>query len=307
MSAVKFLFAILPLVLAAPAFPAVPAIPAMTQRPEAALRIEEGSVAHQMVAVGRDVVIAGEALSDVAAMDGSVDVSGRVTGDIIVLRGDVRLAPTARVGGDVFVVGGTIRAARGAHTDGRMVSYPNASSAWLTLLEGPSIGLGFASRLVLGAKLALLASWAALVLLFFAASGRQVMETADGVRREPFRSFFVGLTGVVSLLLTGLFFSAFARGVIGVPLLVLLVLLGMVLKLWGMVAVFYALGDWVCRNLLKRRFRPLNAATVGLLVLGFIKFLPWFGVMAWTAATLIGVGAALSTKFGRREPWFEMA
>jgi len=93
---------------------------------------------------------------------------------------------------------------------------------------------------VLGAKLALLAAWAALVLLFFAASGRQVMETGDGVRREPFRSFFVGLTGVVCLLLTGLFFSAFAGGVIGVPLLVLVVLLAMVLKLWGMVAVFYA-------------------------------------------------------------------
>jgi hypothetical protein len=301
MSAVKFLIPALLLSLA------VPAIAQDSQRPEAALRIEEGSVAHQMVAVGRDLVIAGEALSDVAALDGSVDVSGRVTGDIVVLRGNVRLAPTARVSGDVFVVGGTIRAARGAQTGGRMVSYPNASSAWLTLLEGPSIGLGFASRLVLGAKLALLASWAALLLLFFAASGRQVMETADGVRREPFRSFFVGLTGIVCLLLTGLFFSAFARGIIGVPLLVLVVLLAMVLKLWGMVAVFYALGDWLCRNLLKRRFRPLNAATVGLLVLGAIKFLPWFGVLAWTAATLIGVGAALSTKFGRREPWFEMA
>jgi hypothetical protein len=188
-----------------------------------------------------------------------------------------------------------------------MVSYPNASNAWLTLLEGPSIGLGFASRLVLGAKLALLASWAALLLLFFAASGRQVLETADGVRREPFRSFFVGLTGLVSLILTGLFFSIFARGLIGVPLIVLLALLAMVLKLWGMVAVFYALGDWVCRHLLRRRFRPLNAATVGLLVLGLIKFLPWFGVLAWTTATLIGVGAALSTKFGRREPWFELA
>lgn len=298
MSAVKFLVPALLLSLATPV---------LAQRPEAALRIEEGSVAHQMVAVGQDVVIEGEALSDVAALDGSVDVSGRVTGDIVVLRGNVRLAPTARVGGDVFVVGGTIRTARGAHVDGRMVSYPNASSAWLTLLEGPSIGLGFASRLVLGAKLALLASWAALVLLFFAASGRQVMETADGVRREPFRSFFVGLTGIVSLVLTGLFFSAFARGILGVPLLVLVVLLAMVLKLWGMVAVFYALGDWVCRNLLKRRFRPLNAATVGLLVLGVVKFLPWFGVLAWTAATLIGVGASLSTKFGRREPWFEMA
>jgi hypothetical protein len=284
------------------------AVPAQAQDSrEPALRVEEGSVSHQLVAVGRDIVIQGEVLSDVAALEGSVDVAGRVTGDLVVLRGDVRLAATARVGGDIFVVGGKIRAARGAQTGGRMVSYPNASSAWLTLLEGPSIGLGFASRLVLGAKLALLASWAALLLLFFAASGRQVLETASGVRREPFRSFFVGLTGIVSLVLTGLFFSAFARGLMGVPLLVLVVLLAMVLKLWGMVAVFYALGDWMCRHLLKRRFRPLNAATVGLLVLGAVKFLPWVGVLAWTAATLIGIGAALSTKFGRREPWFELA
>ena len=91
------------------------------------------------------------------------------------------------------------------------------------------------------------------------------------------------------------------------PLLVLLVLLAMVLKLWGMVAVFYALGDWLSRRLLHRRFRPLHAATLGLLVLGVVKFLPWIGVLAWTTATFIGVGAALSTKFGRREPWFELA
>jgi hypothetical protein len=304
---VKALLATLLLSLAVPAGAQAPEAASGPGRGNVALRIEEGSVTHQLVGVGQDVVIAGEVLADVAALNGSVDVSGRVTGDIVVVQGNVRLASTARVSGDIFVVGGTVRAARGAQTGGRMVSYPNAPDAWLTLLEGPSIGLGFASRLVLGAKLALLASWAALLLLFFAASGRQVLETADGVRREPFRSFFVGLTGLVCLLLTGLFFSIFARGLIGVPLIVLLLLLAMVLKLWGMVAVFYALGDWVCRHLLRRRFRPLNAATVGLLLLGVVKFLPWFGVLAWTTATLIGVGAALSTKFGRREPWFELA
>ena len=281
--------------------------PGEAGRRAAPLRIEAGSVAHQVVGVGQDVIVAGEALDDVAALDGSVEVSGRVTGGVVVLRGGVHLGPTARVGGDVFVVGGTIRADRGAQIGGRMVSYPNASNAWLTLLEGPSIGLGFASRLVLGAKLALIAAWAALLLLFFAASGRQVLETAGGVQREPFRSFFVGLTGIITLVLTGLFFSAFARGIVGVPLLVLVVLLAMVLKLWGMVAVFYALGDWISRHLLRRRFRPLNAATIGLLVLGAVKFLPWFGVLAWTTATLIGIGAALSTKFGRSEPWFELA
>lgn len=282
------------------------ALPASAAGEAVALRLEPGSVTKdQLVAVGRDLIVEGEALADVAALDGSVAVSGRVNGDVLVLRGDVRLAPTARIGGDVFVVGGTIHAARGAQAGGRMVSYPTASHAWLTLLEGPSVGLGFASRLVVGAKLALLAAWAALLLLLFAASGRQVLETADGVGREPFRNFFVGLTGVLALVLTGLFFSAFARGVAGVPLLVLVVLLMILLKLWGMVAVFYALGDWITRHLLKRRLRPLNTATVGLLVLGLVKFLPYAGVLVWTTATLIGIGASLSTKFGRREPWFE--
>ncbi|HJX29463.1 MAG TPA: hypothetical protein VJ885_16270, partial [Thermoanaerobaculia bacterium] len=218
-----------------------------------------------------------------------------------------RLLSTARIGGDVHVLGGVIHAAPGARTEGRMVSYPTASSTLVTLIEGPSLGLGFASPLVVGTKLALLAAWAALLLLFFAASGRQVLETADEVRRDPFGSFFVGLTGVLALVLTGLFFSAFTGGLVGVPLLVLVVLLSLVLKLWGMVAVFYALGEWVARRLFHRRPRPLSAATIGLLVLGALKFLPWIGVWTWTAASLIGIGASLSSKFGRREPWFELA
>ena len=276
--------------------------------PPAALRLEAGSLArHQLVAIGRDLIVAGDALGDVAAVDGSVEVSGRVDGDVVVLGGDARLLPTARIGGDVHVLGGVIRTSPGARALGRMVSYPTASAAMVTLVEGPSMGLGFASPLVIGTKLALLAAWAALLLLLFAASGRQVLETADEVRREPFRNFFVGLTGVLALVLTGLFFSAFTGGLVGVPLLVLVVLLAMVLKLWGMIAVFYALGNWLSWRIFHRRPRPLNAATIGLLVLGAVKFLPLVGVWAWTAATLIGIGASLSSKFGRREPWFELA
>lgn len=283
------------------------AAPAPAESP-AALRLEAGSLArHQLVAIGRDLVVAGEALGDVAAVEGSVEISGRVDGDVVVLGGDARLLASARIGGDVHVLGGVIRTSPGARVQGRMVSYPTASSALVTLVEGPSLGLGFSSPVIVGTKLALLAAWAALLLLLFAASGRQVVETAGEIRREPFRSFFVGLTGLLALVLTGLFFSAFTGGLVGVPLLVLVVLLALLLKLWGMTAVFYALGEWLARRVFHRRPRPLNAATLGLLVLGAVKFLPWLGVWAWTAASLIGIGASLSSKFGRREPWFELA
>ena len=48
---------------------------------------------------------------------------------------------------------------------------------------------------------------------------------------------------------------------------------------------------------------PLAATLYGLALLGALKFVPWVGVWAWTAATLVGVGASLQTKLGRREAW----
>jgi hypothetical protein len=276
--------------------------------PQLALRLEPGAIArHQLVAVARDIEVDGDVLADVAALNGSVLVRGHVKGDVIVIGGNARLGPRASVGGDISVIGGTIQAEPGARIGGRSVAYPNASPTLTTLLEGPSLGLSDASPLVLGAKLALLAAWAALLLALFAASGRQMLETAGDVRQEPFLSFFTGLTGVAALVLTALALSIFLGGLAWAPMLALVALLLVVLKLWGMVAVFYALGDWVALRLLRRNLRPLNAATLGLLLMGAIKFLPYVGMWVWTAATLIGIGATLSTKFGRREAWFDLA
>jgi len=286
--------------------PAAPASRASDR--QAALRLERGSVARdQVVALGRDLVVEGEALSDVVAVDGTVDILGRVGSDVIVLGGDAHLLPGGRVEGDVFVLGGDVTSAAGATIVGRTVAYPSVSRAWLTLLEGPSLGLSSASPLVVGAKLALLCGWLVLLLLLFATAGREVLATSESVVADPFRNFLVGLTAVLSLVLTALFLTSLAASVLGVPLLFLAVFVALLLKLWGMVAVFHALGEWVSRRLLRGKLLPLSAATVGLLLLGAAKLLPWIGVWTWTVATLIGVGAALSTKLGRREPWLASA
>jgi hypothetical protein len=145
----------------------------------------------------------------------------------------------------------------------------------------------------------------ALALVLLAVSGRGVLASSELVGAEPLRSFVTGLTAVLALFLVALALTAFVPGVAGVPLLALVVLFALLLKLWGMVAVFHALGDWLCRLVLKRRPQPLNAATIGLLVLGGVKLVPWAGTLLWWMATFIGVGVALSTKFGRREAWLE--
>ena len=274
---------------------------------ESALVIEADSLAaRQVIALGRQLVVNGTVTSDAAVVGADALVGGEVRGDLIVLGGDARLGSAARIGGDVFVLGGRLDTDRGARIDGRSVSYPTIGSAWLTLLEGPSLGLSPLSPIVLGAKLALLAGWVALTLGLFAIGGGGVLSTSRAVGDEPFRNFFVGLTGVLAMFLTALLFAALAATLAGAPMLMLVVLLALLLKLWGMTAVFHALGAWVL-NALGKRLTPLNAALLGLVILGAVKLIPFVGTWCWTVATFIGVGATLTTKFGRREPWFEPA
>ncbi len=302
------LFRILSIVAAAAAATIAGAQPT-GEGSEPAYHLQAGSVARsRIVAMGRDLVIDGEALSHAVAISGSARISGKVKGDVIVLGGDAILASTATVGGDVYVLSGRIDAEPGAAIGGRSVAYPDASSLWVTLIQGPVMGLPATSPVVLGAKLALLAFWAFLCLLLFQISRRELLSTSDSVRHEPFRNFFVGITGVAAMVLTALLFSAFAGALIGVPLVVLVVVVALVLRFWGMVAVFHALGDWLAKRFEARPPPlPLTAATYGLLVLGVLKFLPFIGIWAWSVATFIGVGAALSTKLGRREAWFGAA
>jgi len=284
-----------------------PATKTLSPAPAPAQHIRKGAVARrQVVALGRNVVIDGDALEDVAAINGSVEVSGSVRGDLIVLGGNARLLQSAVVEGDVFVVGGSLDAEPGADLGGRSVVYPSMSAAWLTLVEAPALGLGATSPVVLIAKLALLTAWLALLLLLFAIAGRQILKTADGVSQEPFRNFWVGLTGILSLVLTALLLGAFAGPVLGFPFVILVGLALLMAKLWGMVAVFYALGRWLYGRFGKRG-TVLSVATLGLFTLGVLKLVPVVGLWTWTVATVIGVGAAFTTKFGRKEPWFELS
>lgn len=269
------------------------------------LRLEAGSIARQpIVAVGRGVEVDGEARAGVTALNGTVRVSGLVHGDVTVLGGDLILASTAVIEGDALVLGGRLVAAGGSRLSGRAVAYPTVSRAWLTLLEGPSLGMGATSPLVLGAKLGLIAAWLALTLLLFASAGRPLVRTSEEVQQEPLRCFAAGLVGLATIVLSALFLSAFLPTLLAVPLLVLVALLALALKLWGMVAIFHSFGRFCASRLARRRVVQLHAAVFGLSLLGLIKLVPMAGVWVWTAATLIGVGATLRSKFGRFEPWF---
>lgn len=268
-----------------------------------AYQIAEGSVIrNRVVALGQDLWLDGEATSQVVVLNGDARIRGKIAGDLIVLGGHATLGEKALIGGDLYVLGGHVELAPGAEVEGRSVAYPEASDLWIALIEGPTLGTETRPGLVLGAKLALIAFWAFLTLLLFAVAKRELLSTSETIRRQPVHSFFLGLTGVTAMVLTALFFSAFSGALLGVPLLVLVVVVALVLRFWGMVALFHACGTWLCERLAVKTF-PLQAATWGLLALGLIKLVPYLGLWTWSLATFIGVGAALETRLGRRDPW----
>ncbi len=282
------------------------AAPASGAGGASALQLESGAVArHQLVAVGRDVVVDGQALAGVTAIQGSARISGSVAGDVTVLGGDVTLAGSADVGGDVHVLGGRLTVAPGARIEGSSVAYPTFSRAGLTLLEGPSLGLPASSPVVLAAKLGLVAAWLALSLVLFVLAGRPLLAASEEIRREPMLCFVTGLVGVLAALLTALLLAAVLPSPLSLPLLALVVFAALAAKLWGTVAAFHIVGRTLLGAILHRRRPVLHEALVGVLLLGLLKLVPYLGIAVWTATTLVGVGAALRTRFGHVEGWID--
>jgi len=70
------------------------------------------------VAAGRTVE------GDVAVLNGPVIVAGRITGMLVAINADVRLAPGATIGGGLIVVGGTIAGREGATVHGEVLRQP---------------------------------------------------------------------------------------------------------------------------------------------------------------------------------------
>jgi hypothetical protein len=158
------------------------------------------------------------------------------------------------------------------------------------------------SPVLLAFRLALLLSWlvAGYAILFFAP--RRISVAAEAVHG---RILFVSALGTTALL-TGALASAFALAILpawlGVLTMSLFIAVLAVLKLFGLVSVFLALGRHLTRGAVRGSalFGDPSAITVGLLVLGLPSLVPVAGPLLWGVASLAAIGLALETLLGAR-------
>lgn len=246
---------------------------------------------------GRDARIDEPIAGSLQVYNGNVTVANAIAGDLLVAGGSVTFTGKGRVDGNLIYLASTIS---GAEDRVRGHVYP------LLSLEGAAASI---TKNAIVASLLLL--WLIVAVVVTLMSGREVRLSSVEVRTSALHCFVLGLVALTSFVLTAIAFSYLVPYIIGIPLLAALAVFGLLTKVYGMIAVFHAIGTIVAgsrsrQQLASRKwFRgDLAMVVIGVLILGAIRLIPVVGTLAWALASVFGVGVALATRFGRREPWF---
>ncbi|MHB0972323.1 MAG: bactofilin family protein [Thermoanaerobaculia bacterium] len=263
-------------------------------------------------AIGRDVTLSAPVSGSVQVVGGTATVDATVDGSIMVIAGTLKFGSNAVVAGDVVALASRVEGLDRAQIRGDVFA---PGSLAVAIRRGNGATLGAMDKPVslvgLALNLSLLFGWllAALALTFGAA--REVRFSSSEARSSTLHVFTLGLVAFTSFVLTAIVLGYLIPFGVGVPLLALLGFFAVVTKIYGMVAVFHAVGTLVAGarshdDLERRRWLrgDLAMVLIGLLILGAIRLIPFVGALVWMIASICGVGVALATRFGRRDPWF---
>jgi hypothetical protein len=237
-------------------------------------------------------------------IDGSLQVYGGnayihapVSGDLLVIGGDISIADQGKIGGNIIYAGGRINGAEG-RVRGRVYSLTTFQGAAATMTKSAVI-------------VSLLFAWLIVAAAITLMSGAEVRHSSIEIRASALYCFALGLVAFTSFVLTAIVFSYLVPYLVGIPLLAALAVFAILTKVYGMIAVFHAVGTIVAGSRTREQLASrkwlrgdLAMVVIGVLILGAIRLIPVVGTIAWSFASIFGVGVALATRFGRREPEF---
>lgn len=247
--------------------------------------------------VDENTTIGAPVMGTVQVYGGTLHVNDAIAGDLLVMGATVTFAARGRVGGNLIHAGSELRGAE-SRVGGKV--YPLASL------------VGAVSAVTKTAIIAtLLLIWMIVAVVVTLISGREIRHSSIELRASALHCFVLGLVAMTSFVLTAIAFSYLVPYVVGIPMLAALGAFSVLTKVYGMIAIFHAVGSVVAgarsRSQLERRKwlrGDLAMVVVGVLLLGAIRLIPVAGTILWSLASIFGIGVALATRFGRREPWF---
>jgi len=256
------------------------------------LVVASGEIVDRADNLGGPIQVRGVVLGDARAIGGDIHVfdGGAIHGSASTVGGDIRVDPGGKltgaanvVGGKVIVKpGGKLGAPAGALQPAAAIGgLPQASGWWQTAWD---FGASLYQRLVF------LLAFAGAGVLVIALMPQRIHYIADQLAERPFLSGFVGVVGTLLAAVASVLLLPTLIG----PLL-LLSALG-IAWMMGFVALCQVVGDRL--SLGERRAGRWLAFLAGSVILSFVGALPWIGVLVVLAASLMGVGAVITSRYG---------
>lgn len=263
-----------------------------------------------MVRFSGDVVIKpGEVVQgNVAAMQGDIDVGGRVLGNVTALAGDITLRAGSFVDGNVVALAGDVHREQGAQVLGQITTREEirtpAGQYYLPSAHRVHPEERFWSRV--GGWFLFLLGLLALTAIVMALFPEKMNAMKNSLAANPARHLAVGFLGWIALPVALL---ALALTIVGIPVAVVTVFALPVVALIGAVLLGLIVGEQVERALAKRWPRAagqtlLVQALIGVALLWLAQAVPLVGWLIWPLVAVFGLGAALATRFGTNRPWF---
>ena len=265
--------------------------------------VGKDEVQDNIIAFGGNVTVEGKVKENVVAFGGSITVSGEVGDSIVGIGSMITLRSTAVVKGDVVSMGGALNKEPGCVIQ-RDTVYFKSSELFPKLFKGGLFSFPF-GPIILILKLISMFIWLLLALVIAAVFPRQVSLASSQIRAAFWP--VVG-TGLVALILfAGLIitFALLSFVLIGIPFLLFLIALGIIIKIFGQVVLFYFFGESLGKAFGSKSIAPVAAVVLGLIVISFIKFIPILGFLFSFFLSILAWGVVIRTKFGTAENWLK--
>ena len=227
----------------------------------------------------------GEALTTLVIIAADARLQGQVTGNALVIGGDVQVSPEAQVNGTLYIIGGQIT----GNTQG--VANLQVSNDWhlvpaaVHLFMHPHSFWGISKQANFRLTLIKVGFFLLMYLLIAAVLSKPINEISGLFARRPISSI---LFGILMLVMVPFVLAVLTLSIIGVPFMLLSLSLLVPFAICGKAAIFLTLGS----TLFSGRWRPL-AVIFGYLLYFMATALPYIDWVAFLLVNSIAIGLCL--------------
>ena len=224
----------------------------------------------------------GETLTTLVIIAGNSTLQGRVTGNVLVIGGDVELTSTSQVNGTLHVIGGRV--------DGNIEGVANlqVSSDWqmvpaaVQLVMHPHIFWGISDQMNFRLTFVKFGVFLLMYLLIVVLFPTPINAVSELFGEKPIGSI---IFGILMLAIIPIFLAALTLSIIGVPFMLLALSLLIPLSICGKAAIFVKLSSTVFSG----RSKPL-AVIFSYSLYFMATSLPYIDWAAFLIVNAIGIG-----------------